>query len=177
MADNSSRISLWGEYLVVIAVAIALAFFIRTFIAQPFLIDKESMHPTLLEGDYIIINKFIYYFSRPQKGDIVVFYSPQEQADLIKRIIASEGDKIEILEDGHVILNGRLLEEPYTSYTSYGIDGESGTITLGPGEHFVMGDNRGNSLDSRWFGPIKESSIKGKAFILLWPFSRLRFLQ
>ncbi|GFP24112.1 signal peptidase I [Candidatus Hakubella thermalkaliphila] len=177
MANNSSRTSSWAEYLVVIAIAVALAFFIRTFIAQPFLVDKESMHPTLLEGNYIIINKFIYYFSRPQKGDIVVFYSPQEQAHLIKRVIGSEGDKIEILQDGQVVLNGRLLEEPYASYASYGVDAESGAITLGPGEYFVMGDNRGNSLDSRWFGPIKESSIKGRAFVLLWPFSRFRFLQ
>ncbi|MEW6381151.1 MAG: signal peptidase I [bacterium] len=169
------RKSIYREYLEAIIIAVALALVIRTFIVQAFKIPSGSMIPTLQIGDHILVNKFIYRFEKPQRGDIIVFKYPKDPSrDFIKRLIGRPGDTLEI-QNKHVYLNGKALDEPYTIHES----GEAsmyvppnrdnfGPITIPEGYFFVMGDNRDCSLDSRFWGLLQEDLIKGKAFIIYW---------
>jgi signal peptidase I len=179
------------EYAEAIGVAILLALVIRTLVVQAFTIPSGSMMDTLLVGDYILVNKFLYGpalpltdwhlpgLRPPRRGDIIVFKYPQdEKRDFIKRIIGTPGDRIQVR--GHtVIVNGEPLAELYTKPTpsafaraelpgycgySYGCE-----PTVVPSDsYFVMGDNRDNSQDSRYWGFVKRDKIKGKAFLIYW---------
>ncbi len=183
--------SLVREYAEAIAVAILLALVIRTVVVQAFTIPSGSMMDTLLVGDYILVNKFLYGpaipftdshlpgIRKPRRGDIVVFKYPQdEKRDFIKRIIGTPGDRI--LIRGHtVIVNDEPLVEPYTKeaqpslpraeppgYCGYAYGCEP--LTVPPESYFVMGDNRDNSQDGRYWGFVKRGKIKGKAFVIYW---------
>ncbi|MDQ4149834.1 MAG: signal peptidase I [Actinomycetota bacterium] len=194
----------FGQFLselpVLIIVALIIAILVKTFVMQAFFIPSGSMEDTLLVGDRVLVVKFLYRFREPGYGDIVVFRSPRDVAppepernlvgkflnevaeglglrtseqDFIKRVIASEGQTIEI-KLGSVYVDGERLHEPYRHdmdpMPDYG-------PTAVPSNHvFVMGDNRSNSEDSRVFGPIPESTIIGRAFVLIWPFDRVRWL-
>jgi len=158
----------WG--IVILAAFIAAAV-LRATVVQAFSIPSVSMEETLLVGDRVLVNK---QNRDANVGDIVVFHRPpgQEAAtikDLIKRVVAVEGDRVEA-RDGQLMVNGEFVDEPYLA---------SGTRTemdraydLKRGEVFVMGDNRGQSADSRVFGPIKKSSIIGHAYFRVWPIGR-----
>ena len=167
------RVGGFVEFLVILAVAFALVFgFVRPFVLEAFRIPSESMVPTLLVGDRVFVNKFIYRFAEPERGDVVVFESVNGgEEDLIKRIVAIAGDEIEV-SNGTLLVNGEEQEEPYLNETlpfddSYG-------PTRVPEEHvFVMGDNRANSADSRVFGPLPVENIEGEAFMRFWPPSRI----
>ncbi|HSL59541.1 MAG TPA: signal peptidase I [Acidimicrobiales bacterium] len=166
------------EWVAVIGGALIVALVIRTFLFQAFYIPSESMLPTLQESDRVLVNKLSYDLHGVNRGDIVVFgrppnEPPSEIPDLIKRVIATGGETVEG-RDGRIWIDGRPLEEPYLS------DGVT-TATFDPVEvpedHvFVMGDNRGNSRDSRVFGPVPEDIIVGRAFVRVWPVSRLGLL-
>ncbi len=163
-----------AEFVLTIIVAFALVFgVVQPFIVQAFRIPSESMIPTLEVKDRILANKFIYRFSEPDRGDIVVFDSVQSDDDdtLIKRVVGLEGDEIRV-QGGLLFVNGEPQEEPYLNEeeTFRGYYGPS----VVPEDHvFVMGDNRGNSADSRVFGPLPLDNIKGEAFLRFWPPSKI----
>jgi signal peptidase I len=162
-----------GELVLMVVLAFALASGIRTFVVQPYVIPTGSMIPTIEIGERVLANKFIYRFSTPQPGDVVVFDDPTGTVPtLIKRVIAVGGQTIDIL-DGAVYVDGKKLDEPYT----YGKQTEPGDVLLPlkipEGEVWLMGDNRTNSHDARWFGAQPASIIKGKAFLRYWPLNRI----
>ena len=163
------------EYLVIIAVAFVLVFgFIRPFVVKSFWIPSESMVPTLEVGDRLFVNRFIYRFTEPHRGDIVVFDSPESDDELIKRVVAVPGDRVRVA-NGVLKLNGEVQEEPYVK-PQFPDGSVYGPTRVPEGEVFVMGDNRGNSRDSRFIGPIPIDSIQGEAFFRFWPPSRIGLL-
>ena len=161
------------EYLVILLVSFALVFgFVRPFVMEAFWIPSGSMIPTLEIGDRVLVNKFIYRFTEPKRGDIVVFTSvdnPKE--DLIKRVVGVPGDKIAV-RGGKLFLNGEPQKEPYTNKKLPDRSFFART-TVPKGHVFVMGDNRGNSADSRVFGPLPQKNIEGEAFLRFWPPHRI----
>lgn len=162
-----------GELVLMVVLAFALASGIRTFVIQPYVIPTGSMIPTIEIGERVLANKFIYRFSTPKPGDIVVFDDPTGSVPtLIKRVIAVGGQTLDIRE-GAVWVDGKKLNEPYT----YGKLTEPGDvampITIPAGQVFLMGDNRPNSHDARYFGPQPVSIIRGQAFLRYWPLKRV----
>ena len=159
-------------YLIAIISAVVLAILIRTFIFEPFIVPTPSMEQTLMVGDKVIINKLSYNFTDVERGDVIAFHSPIEEGkELVKRAIAIEGDEISLNSEGEIFINGERLDEGYLP------DGQdikylNQVITVGEDEVFVMGDNRNNSFDSRFFGNISEDKIFGKFVIIYWPPSR-----
>jgi signal peptidase I len=184
------RKSIVREYAEAIAIAVLLALVIRSLVVQAFTIPSGSMMDTLLVGDYILVNKFLYgpelplvdwrmpAIRDPRRGDIIVFKYPQdEKRDFIKRIVATPGERVQVR--GHqVFVNGRPLQEPYTKFSdSGGVRGGEAycgyaygcePTLVPPDSYFVMGDNRDNSQDSRYWGFVKRDKIKGKAFLIYW---------
>ena len=196
--------STFREYAEALAIAILLALFIRTFVIQAFKIPSGSMKPTLIIGDHLLVNKFIYgiripiidryliQFNKPKRGDILVFKWPKDESkDFIKRVIGIEGDIIEIKND-ILYVNGEKVETVYVAkYNDNDISeadryeeflGENkhyildqyvkyedfGPVTVPENSVFVMGDNRDNSQDSRYWGFVTLNKIKGKALIIYW---------
>jgi len=175
------------ENIEAIAVAVVLALFIRTFVVQAFKIPSGSMKPTLLIGDHILVNKFIYGIKipfwdktiipikEPKRGDIVVFKFPEDPSkDFIKRVVATAGDVIEI-RNKEVYLNHERVKKPYGVHMDPSIIPGSiqprdnfGPVTVPPDSLFVMGDNRDHSYDSRFWGFVRLTALKGKAFIIYW---------
>jgi len=132
------------------------------------------MQPTLLERDRILLNRLSYHFRDPKNGDIVVFHSPLSKGeDLVKRVVAVGGDRVEI-KDGSLYVNGEQRIEPYLKDQDFG--GELAETLIPEGKVFVLGDNRNNSGDSRYFGPIDNESIIGCAFCVYWPIGRWKGL-
>lgn len=165
-----------GEFVVLIALAFVLAMGIKTFIVQPFVIPSTSMVPTLEVGDRVLVNKFLFRFQPPARGEIVVFRSPEDPAmDLIKRVIAVGGETVE-LRNGVVLVDGRALKEPYVNPAVKDTYTSNAPTTVPPGYVWVMGDNRTNSRDSRYFGPQPVTSLLGRAFSIYWPIPRWRGL-
>jgi len=166
------------EWVVIVAAALLAALLIKTFLLQAFYIPSDSMNPTLVQRDRVLVNKLSYHFHDVHRGDIVVFTRPPGEndpqiKDLIKRVIGLPGETIEG-RDGQILINGRALHESYTAKNSPLSDFSPRKIA--PGHYFVMGDNRGNSKDSRVFGPIAKSLIVGRAFIRVWPISKISLL-
>jgi signal peptidase I len=157
------------EFLVILAVAFVLVFgFVRPFVLEAFRIPSESMVPTLLVGDRVFVNKFIYRFTEPERGDVVVFESVNGgEEDLIKRIVALAGDEVEV-RNGTLLVNGEAREEPYLN-RNLPFNDSYGPSEVPEGHVFVMGDNRANSADSRVFGPLPIENIEGEAFVRFWP--------
>jgi signal peptidase I len=163
------------EWLVVVGGALLVAFVVKTFLLQAFYIPSPSMTPTLQVDDRVLVNKLSYDLHGVDRGDIVVFRSPQPapEKDLIKRVVGLPGDTVEG-RDGHLVVNGEALDEPYIPV---GVDTPAfGPITITADHYWVMGDNRRNSSDSRVFGAIPESLIIGKAFVKVWPIGSFRLL-
>lgn len=160
-----------------IIIAGILAFFIITFIIQSFVVEGVSMYPSLHDGERLFVNKFIYRFQEPKRGDIVVFAPRGEpKKKYIKRVIGLPGEEIIIDRDG-VYINGHLVEENYINTKAE--DG-FGRYVVPEGHLFVMGDNRNRSTDSRNFnqvGFIPKKSISGKAFWVYWPLNKIRLLK
>lgn len=184
----------WKELPVLIVVALVVAVLIKTFLVQAFFIPSASMRDTLLEGDRVMVNKLAFRFGEPGHGDVVVFDSPLgDSADgenffgaiirnigeslglstpdtaLIKRVIAVGGDTIEI-RDNTVFINEAAIDESYLTRSVRMPD--FGPLRIPVDHVFLMGDNRNQSEDSRRFGPVRESSIIGRAFVRVWPPSR-----
>jgi len=179
------------EYVEPIVIAILIALFIRTFIVQAFKIPSSSMEPTLQVGDHLLVNKFIYgikipfmdtkyfQFRKPQRGDIVVFIYPKDRSkDFIKRVLGTEGEKIEIVRN-KIYINDQLIDDPWGHYdernpaVKYLQPMERfGPVVVPKGSFFVLGDNRDNSQDSRFWGYVNFSEVKGKAFIIYFSWDR-----
>jgi signal peptidase I len=142
-----------------------LIFVVINTLTGRFRIEGPSMNPTLHENQYLVINKVVYRFHPPRRGDIVVFHHPRDpDRDLIKRVVGLPGEKVEIRQ-GQVYINGVPLQEPYVLHPG----SRFVEYQLGPDDFFVLGDNRPNSDDSRNWGPLKEDQIVGKAWISYWP--------
>ncbi len=163
-------------YVIVVLAAILSATLIRFFIIEPFIVPTPSMEPSLNVGDKVLINKLSYKFSSVGRGDIVAFHSPIEEKDLVKRVIAVEGDEITLTSEGEIYINGEKIIEEYLA-GSQDISYINQTLEIGHNEVFVMGDNRKNSLDSRFFGTVPEEDIFGKFVIIYWPPSRWSFFD
>jgi len=170
------------QYAEAFIIAIVLALVIRTVVVQAFKIPSGSMLPTLQIGDHILVNKFIYWFTDPQRGDIIVFKFPQDEGrDFIKRAIALPGEKVEV-RGKQVYVNEKPLQEPYAAHLDRAIQESPfsprdsfGPVVVPPGQLFMMGDNRDYSMDSRFWGFLDMKKIKGKAFIIYWSWDRDRF--
>ncbi len=186
IGDTSPFLNTLKEYAQAIIIALIIALFVRTFIVQAFKIPSGSMIKTLLIGDHILVNKFIYgvknpltrntwiELNSPQRGDVIVFIFPLERdKDFIKRVIGVEGDTIQIINK-KVFVNGKPFKDPPgVQHTDPNIlpSGVSprdnlGPIKVPPGKLFVMGDNRDQSFDSRFWGFVPVRDVKGKAFII-----------
>jgi len=159
------------RYAIVILVAIISATLIRIFIFEPFIVYDHCMEPNLKVADKVIINKLAYKFGAVKRGDIVAFHSPLEQKDLVKRVIAVEGDEITLTSEGEIFISGEKISESYLP-DNQNISYVNQSIVVSEGEVFVMGDNRNNSFDSRFFGTIAEDDIFGGFVIIYWPPSR-----
>lgn len=165
------------KWLVLIAVAVAAALLIRVFVLQSYSIPSPSMEPTLRVGDRVYVNKLAYDFHAVRRGDVVVFRTPPGYTaaprvpDLIKRVIGLPGETVGAV-DGSVYIDGHPLKEKWlpkgTSTANFG------PVIVPKHSYFVMGDNRADSSDSRLFGPIPAGLIVGRAFVVLWPISRVR---
>ena len=159
------------EFLVIMLVAFVLVFgFIRPFVVEAFKIPSASMVPTLKVGDRVLANKFVYRFTEPARGDVVLFDSVEASSDdtLIKRVAGVEGDEIRV-QGGALFVNGETRNEPYLNQYVPDQSTPYGPETV-PRDHvFVLGDNRGNSGDSRVFGPVPLDNIKGEGFLVFWP--------
>ena len=162
------------ELPVILLISFALVFgFVRPVVASPFYVGSESMVPTLQVWDRLLINKLAYDLEEPERGDIVLFRDPEGgEEPLIKRVVGLPGDKIAV-RGGKLFLNGDPRKETYVAGKTC-IRYQPKTCSFGPvtvpKEHvFVMGDNRANSLDSRFFGPIPEDTLIGEALLRFWP--------
>jgi len=178
------------ELIGVVVVAILVAFLLRTFVVATYSIPSGSMEPTLKVGDRIVVDKLSYHLHGVDHGNIVVFSTPPNEdcagppvSDLVKRVIALPGEIIS-LNDGHVLINGRIVPEPYLppdvrDETYPGPGGAPYSLhhafRVPAGDVFVMGDNRPRSCDSRFWGPIAQSTIVGKVDMRIWPLSRIGF--
>ncbi len=184
---RTKRKSVIREYAEAIVIAVLLALFIRTFVVQAFKIPSGSMKPTLLVGDHILVNKFIYgvkipftdksliELSQPKRGDVVVFKYPLDpKKDYIKRVIGLPGDKVELVNK-KLLINGRPTADPHASYSIYGNLRNFGPVSVPVDHLFVMGDNRDESSDSRVWGFVPFAYLKGKAFLIYWSWDRSNF--
>ena len=162
--------SLLREYVESLIIAVLLALAIRGFIVQAFVIPSGSMLPTLQIGDYVLVNKFLYTFQPIRRGDIIVFKFPKDESrDFIKRVIGLPGEILEI-QGPQVFINGKPLHEPYAVHTGPvpfpASSDHFGPILIPRGRLFMMGDNRDNSLDSRFWGLLDKTKVLGKATII-----------
>ena len=195
--EKKSGIASLIELVVIVIVAIGLAFAIQAFLIKPYRIPSESMEPTLNVGQRVLVNRIGNSFNDPEIGEILVFHPPKgsesntcgaepkegqpcplptptsSDLNFIKRVVAGPGDTLSI-QDGHVILNGKPQEEKFIRPCD---SGEECTfpvpITIPPGHWFMMGDNRGQSDDSRFWGPVPKKWIIGGAFATYWPPDRI----
>ncbi|MHB1335087.1 MAG: signal peptidase I [Candidatus Humimicrobiaceae bacterium] len=163
--------------MIVILFAALVSILFRVFFFEPFIVPTPSMESTLMVQDKVIVNKFSYKFTGIKRGDIVVFHSPvDESKDLVKRAIAFEGETVKLGKDGIIYINDKPIEKDY--YTGNAPPEYTGqTFKIGKNEIFVMGDNRNNSYDSRYFGPIQKTDIFGKVFMIYWPVLRIKFVK
>lgn len=175
------------EWILVLGGALVIAVLVRTFAFQTFWIPSPSMASTLEKGDRVLVNKLSYRFGDPERGDVIVFERPPGETgtikDLIKRVIGLPGEQVSIM-DGSVYIDGRKLDESYThdlptdpnvgcgTGDTTGIDTPTGML-VPDGYVFVMGDNRIQSHDGRCFGPVDEDLIVGRAFMIIWPPSKV----
>ncbi|MDI3327135.1 MAG: signal peptidase I [Alicyclobacillaceae bacterium] len=163
----------WWEWAAAIAIALVLAYLIRLFVFEIFVVDGESMEPTLHNGERLVVDKIIYHFKKPNYGDVVIFRYPSDpRQDFVKRVIGLPGDRIEI-RNGVVYRNGQVLQEPYIAEAP---KASFGPAVVPPDHVFVMGDNRNHSKDSRdpSVGMVPFANLIGRADVIFWPFSRFQ---
>ncbi len=198
---NKAAIKEFVETIVFVVVAIII---IRFFLGEIRWIPSASMKPTLVEGDRVFVERVSRFYTSPNRGDIMVFYPPQEKLKAnpiavfsrltgffckdiayIKRVIALPNEKIEIIqnEDGStdILINDKKLQEPYImdryEYPVCTAEMNCGPMVLGEDEYFMMGDNRGHSSDSRYWGVLKRNRFIGRAKLLFWPFTHFHYFE
>ena len=199
MTDATFKKSTLREYFESIVIAVILALFIRTFVVQAFKIPTGSMEENLLIGDHLLVNKFfigptatgleraLLPIGAIKRRDVIVFKYPEEpERDFIKRVIGLPGETIEVKEK-KVYINGQPLDEPYVHFltppsgaselhevTSFDVRERYGPVTVPPNQYFMMGDNRDNSQDSRYWGFLPRELMKGKATVIYWSYEAER---
>ena len=199
LAPRAFRKSTVREYFESIVIAVILALFIRTFVVQAFKIPTGSMENNLLIGDHLLVNKFVFGpaassvermllpMGTIHRGDVIVFKYPEEpDRDFIKRVIGLPGETLE-LKAKKIYINGAPLDEPYVHFleppntdtdihevTSIDVRERYGPVTVPPNQYFVMGDNRDNSQDSRYWGFLQRDYVKGKALLIYWSYEAER---
>jgi signal peptidase I len=190
---STFRKSTVREYFESIVIAVILALFVRTWVVQAFKIPTGSMEQNLLIGDHLLVNKFVYSplsnasrmllpTGTVERGDILVFKFPEDPGrDFIKRVIGLPGETLEV-RGKQVYINGEKLDEPYLEGQRTSQPGRAargivvdrrdayGPISVPPEHYFMMGDNRDNSQDSRFWGPLSHAYVKGKAIVIYWSF-------
>jgi signal peptidase I len=187
----------WRELPILLGVAIVVAIVVRAFVLQTFYIPSESMENTLKISDRVLVNKLVYDFRSPHRGEIIVFKAPEDwrsdpsEEDFIKRVIGIGGDHIVCCDAQHrLVVNDHPLDEPYIYADPDGVadlaSDEPFDITVPKGRLWVMGDHRSHSGDSRYNylrfknidqGTITEDSVIGRAFVVFWPFNRAKWLS
>ncbi len=177
--DWIREIKEWGQSILV---ALVLTLIIRAYVIQAFKIPSGSMRPTLMEGDKLFVNKFIYRFKPMRPGDIIVFKYPGDpKKDFIKRLVALENQVVEI-KDGKVLVDGKIMDDPETfgKFYYYNHDpfgGPDEKIKVPSGAVYVLGDNSANSTDSRFWGFVPMKNIHGKAVFRWWPLQKIGELK
>lgn len=167
------------EFVKILIISLAIVFPIRAYVAQPFIVEGDSMEPNFSDGEYLIIDEISYRFKKPERGDVIVFHPPTGQRIFfIKRIVGLPGETVKI-ENGKIILGSNdervVLGEEYLHEgikTSPDI-----SLKLGESEYFVLGDNRDRSSDSRSWGALAKDNITGRVLLRLWPLNKLDLLK
>ena len=167
-AAKAGRFQSLVDLLHDLAIAVVVCVLLITYVVQAFKVQGTSMSPELKDGERILVNKFLYYFGDIDRGDVVVFWYPEDpELSFIKRVVALPGETVEI-RSGAVFVNGTLMEEPYVA----GANADLRSFPphdVRPGHYFVLGDNRKGSNDSRSWGLVPERYVYGKAFLRIWP--------
>lgn len=208
MTDKKRQLPVWQESILLVVTAMVMAVVVKTFFLQAFYIPSESMEPTMLVNDKILVQKVSYWFGEPTRGDIVVFKDPGgwlSEGDsrhasnfvqsglekvglfptgghLIKRVVGVGGDTIKCCTDGKLTVNGVKLDEPYVMKPNM-TDDRKFEVKVREGYLWVMGDNRGNSSDSRYHlgdpggGQVSVKDVVGKAWLRVWPLGRAGFIH
>lgn len=170
------------DWIKAIIIALIIAFLIRGFVVSPIIVDGPSMQPTLYDRDQMIVNKFTYHFNEPERFDIVVFHATEEK-DYIKRVIGLPGEHVEV-KNNQLYINDIKTNE-YFLNNNEDIETIDFTLESLPGNYdvipdnkvLVLGDNRGNSTDSRMIGLVDIDEIVGKTSLVYWPFQRIQFVK
>ena len=176
--QGKSRLKLFGENLIYIIIAVLLAMVVQKFIIRPFVVNGESMDPTLTTGDYLLIDEVTYKLREPERGDVVVFLAPPEPDKFfIKRIIGLPGDTVSIGGSVVTITNaehpkGFILSESFITHTSV----NQMVVKVPKDQYFVMGDNRAGSFDSRSWGTLPKENLRGRALLRLLPIKEIDYL-
>lgn len=163
------------EFIKVAIMAALIIVFTRHLLFKPFYVKGQSMEPTFYEKEYLIIDELTYHFREPHRGEVIVFHAPLGEKDYyLKRVIGLPGERVKVEDNKVIIYNnehpeGIVVQENYLSEPTPG----SMSVTLGPDQFFVMGDNRDASFDSRRFGPIKRDTIVGRTWLRGWPLERV----
>ncbi|MBD3279892.1 MAG: signal peptidase I [Candidatus Pacebacteria bacterium] len=178
--------ALFLDIVETIVIALSIFLVVYLFFMQPHQVNGQSMVPTFQSGEYLLTDKVSYRVGDPSRGDVVVFHAPEEAhcpegtgCDFIKRVLAVPGESVQVTNN-QIIVNGTPLAESYIPADFQTLPGsfvKGRTVTLGPDEYFVVGDNRSYSSDSRTWGPIKKSDIVGKAFFRYWPPEKLGMIE
>jgi signal peptidase I len=159
-----------------VAIVTLLLFILVHLVVQNYYVNGPSMRPTLHTSEYILVDKAQYLFSKPQRGDVIVFEYPLDTSlDYVKRVIGIPGDTVSVQGNGQVTVDGVAIKEPYVKDLDNPY--EPATWVLKSNQYFVLGDNRGDSSDSRDWGPVPSQDIIGKAVLVYWPFSDAHMLR
>lgn len=189
-----TNVSVLREWIEALLVAGFIAFcVVRPFIVQAFKIPTGSMRPTLIEGDLILVNKFIYgakipftdkrlpAFTKPKRGDVIVFIYPEDRKkDFIKRLVGLPGETVEIKNgtihiNGNPVLDSLFYQRYYYNRGDFAAEGQR--IVVPPGNYFVLGDNSASSKDSRYWGFVPDKNILGRAMVIYFPLNRIRIIK
>ena len=186
LVDRRSNLGCLFEVVETLVLTLIIFFVIQNFVAQPYQVMQQSMERTLMQQQYVLVDKLTPRWDPYSRGDIIVFDPPESwttnPTPFIKRVIGLPGDVVEIREDGQVYVNDVQLDEPYTNAHDAGIQEPTNAAdqtrwVVPEGQLFVMGDHRNRSADSRVFGPISTSDVIGRAFLRYWPIDSLGILQ
>lgn len=176
--QGDERGNFFTELLKLALLVIVIVVPVRLWVAQPFLVSGASMEPTFDSGEYLIVDEFSYHLGEPRRFDIIIFRYPKDPSKFyIKRIVGLPGEKLEIADNSirvtHEDGSSETLAEPYVALSG---NGPAQTVTLEDGEYFVMGDNRPDSSDSRYWGPLPREDIIGRALLRLLPIQNIALL-
>jgi signal peptidase I len=179
-ARRSSGTRIFLDWVLVVAIALGVAFVVRGFVLAHFYVEGSSMYSTLETGDRVFVNKLSYRLHDPNRGDVVVLHqvTGASERDLIKRVIALPGETVE-MTNCTVLVDDRVLNEPYLDpavVTPGNCGGDFEPVLVPEGQVFVMGDNRAGSQDSRAIGTVRQSDLVGRAFVVFWPTSHWQWL-